>query len=226
MKRGRKLICVIGLGQFGSELAQELARECDVLALDLSEDRVSAIADHVQRALIIDSRNFASLSSVITPDFDEAVVSLGESLEASILCTLHLKKIGVKSIRAKASTDDHAKILRSVGATETIFPERETACRVAAQILNPNLLDFIPLAEDFHIMDAAPPDAFIGRSLQQLHMRNRFGVFVLAVKELIPPRFVFMPGPDFVIKDSDVLVLIGRKGDISRLLQEKESGAD
>jgi len=136
MKRGRKLICVIGLGQFGSELAQKLARDCDVLALDISEDRVSAIADHVQRGLIVDSRDFASLSSLVTPDFDEAIVSLGESLEASILCTLHLKRIGLKSIRAKAATEDHAEILRSVGATETIFPERETAHRIAAQILN------------------------------------------------------------------------------------------
>jgi len=226
MKRERKLICVIGLGQFGSELAQELARECDVLALDLSEDRVSAIADHVQRALIIDSRNFASLSSVVSRDFDEAVVSLGGSLEASILCTLHLKKIGVKSIRAKAGTDDHAQILRSVGATETIFPERETACRVAAQILNPNLLDLIPLAEDFQVMDVAPPDGFLARSLQQLNMRERFGVFVIAVKELVPPRFVFLPGPDFVIKPSDVLVLIGREGDLHRLLVEKGGGGD
>ncbi len=222
MKHGRKLICVIGLGQFGSELAQALARECDVLALDILEDRVNAVADHVQRALIIDSRDFLSLSSLVTPDFDEAIVSLGESLEASILCTLHLKKIGLKSIRAKAATEDHAEILRSVGATETIFPERETAHRVALQILNPNLLDFIPLAEDFQVMDVAPPDAFLGRSLQQLRMRERFGVFVIAVKELIPPKFVFLPGPEFIIKPSDVLVLIGREGDLFRLRGETE----
>ncbi len=222
MKQGRRLICVIGLGQFGSELAQELAKECDVLALDISEDRVSAIADHVQRALIIDCRDFTSLSSLVTPDFDGAIVSLGESLEASILCTLHLKKIGVKNIRAKASTDDHAVILRSVGATETIFPERETARRIAIQILNPNLLDFIPLAGDFQLMDVAPPESFLGHSLQQLNMRDQFGVFVIAVKELIPPNFVFLPGPEFVVKPSDVLVLIGREGDLLKLRREAE----
>ncbi len=219
MKSEKKLICVVGLGQFGSELSRELAKHCEVLAIDNSEERVQTIADHVHRALIIDARDYASLSSVVSADFNEAVVSLGESLEASILCTLHLKRIGVKTIRAKAISEDHATILRSVGATESIFPERETAHRIAAQIINPNLLDFIPLAEDFRVMDVAPPDAFYGHTLLELNMRERFGVFAIAIKELIPPRFVFLPGPNFVIKPSDILVLIGREADLTRMAE-------
>lgn len=216
----RKMICVVGLGQFGSHLARELARNCEILALDSDEDRVNTITDDVQRALILDARDYGSLSAVVSPDFDEAIVSLGESMEASILCTLHLRKIGLKTIRAKAVSEDHAAILRAVGASETIFPERETALRVAAQIVNPNLLDFIPLAEDFKVMDVAPPDSFYGHTFQETNLRELYGVFAIAVKELIPPRFVFLPGPDFVIKPSDVLVMIGRESDLIRL-QEK-----
>ncbi len=219
MKKYRKLICVIGLGQFGSELARELAHRCEVLALDNNEDRVNAIADSVQRAMIVDARDFTGLSSLVRDDFDEAIVSLGESMEASVLCTLHLKKIGLNTIRAKAVSEDHASILRAVGASETIFPERETARRVAAQIVNPNLLDFVPLGEDFEVMDVGVPDAFIGKSLLNLKLRERFGVFVIAVKELIPPKFVFLPGPDFVIKPSDVLVMIGKEADLVRIQQ-------
>ncbi len=219
MKSLRKLICIIGLGQFGSELARELAHRCEVLALDNDEDRVNAIADSVQRAMIVDARDFSGLSSLVREDFDEAVVSLGESMEASVLCTLHLKKIGIKAIRAKAISEDHATILRAVGATETIFPERETARRVAAQIINPNLLDFIPLAEDFEVMDVGVPDSFHGKSLLALKLRERFGVFVIAVKELVPPKFVFLPGPDFVVKPSDVLVMIGKEDDLARIQQ-------
>ena len=211
MKRYKKLICVIGLGQFGSELARELANRCEVLAIDNSEDRVNAIADAVQRAMIVDARDFSGLSSLVSADFDEAVVSLGESMEASVLCTLHLSKIGLKTIRAKAISEDHATILRAVGATETIFPERETAKRVAAQIVNPNLLDFIPLGEDFEVMDVGVPDPFHGKTLIELKLRERFGVFVIAVRELVPPKFVFLPGPNFVIKPSDVLVMIGKE---------------
>lgn len=210
MRKGKKRICVIGLGQFGSEMARQLAKHCDILALDTDEDKVNDIADEVQQALIVNAKDFPTLSSLISDDYDEAVVSLGESMEASILCTLHLKKIGVPVIRAKAVSEDHASILRSVGCTETIFPERETAQRIASQIINPNLLDFIPLAEGFEVIDVAPPDEFCGRTLQQLNLRERFGAFVIGVKELVPPRFVFLPGPDFVIKPSDILVVIGR----------------
>jgi trk system potassium uptake protein len=217
MKMERKMICVIGLGQFGRELAIELAKHCEVLAVDSREDHVEEIADYVQRALIIDARDYASLRSVVTDEFDEAIVALGTSLESSILCTLHLQRIGIKTIRAKAMNEDHAAILKAVGAKEVIFPERETAQRIAAQIVNPNLLEFIPLAEGFRLMDVAPPDAFCGHTLQDLNIRERFGVFAIAVKELIPPNFIFLPGPTFVVKQSDILVMIGREDDLLRL---------
>ncbi|MBM4273195.1 MAG: TrkA family potassium uptake protein [Deltaproteobacteria bacterium] len=213
----RKHICVIGLGEFGSELARELARQCEVLALDHDEELVNAISEDVQRALVLDVRDYVSLSAMVSPDFDEAIVSIGESMEASILCTLHLKRIGVPMIRAKAKTEDHAAILRSIGAKEIIFPERETARRVASQIINPNLLDFIPLAADYRVMDVAPPDAFYGRSLEELNLRKHFGVFVIAIKELVPPRFIFLPDPGFLIKPSDILVMIGREKEIMRI---------
>lgn len=216
----RRHIVVIGLGEFGRELAQQLAKECEVLALDKEEAMVDAILDKVQRALILDVRSFQGLSSVVTKDFDEAIVSMGESLESSILATLHLKKIGVKRIWAKATTEDHASILKSIGAGEIIFPERETARRLAAQLINPNLLDFIPLEEDYRVMDVAPPNSFYGHTLVELDLRKRFGVFVLAIKELVPMRFVFLPPPEFVIKPSDVLVMIGKEEDLVRLTEK------
>jgi trk/ktr system potassium uptake protein len=219
----KKHIVVIGLGEFGQELAQQLAKDCEVLALDREEVMVEAILDKVQRALILDVRDYQALSSVVTKDFDEAIVSMGESLESSIMATLHLKKIGVTRIWAKATTEDHAAILRAIGASEIIFPERETARRLAAQLINPNLLDFIPLEGDYRVMDVAPPDSFYGRTLVELELRRRFGVFVLAIKELVPMRFVFLPPPDFVIKPSDILVMIGKEQDLLRI---REKGGD
>ena len=218
----KKYICVIGLGQFGMELARELARNCEVLALDRDENLVYSIADDVQRALVIDARDYTSLKQVVTTDFDEVVVSLGESLEASILCTLHLKKIGIKMIRAKVMSEDHAAILHSLGVQEVIFPERETAWRLAAQIVNPNLLDYIPLEAGYRVMDVAPPNSFYGKTLMELELRKKYGVFVLAVKELVPERFVFLPDPTFVIKPSDVLVMIGREEHLAKLQKVAE----
>lgn len=217
MKKLKKRVCVVGLGQFGTEVAREVAKHCDVLVLDRDADRVNEISESVQRALCLDARDFVSLSSVVTSDFDEAIIGMSESMEASILCALHMKKLGVKRIRAKALNEDHAEILRSIGVSELIFPERETAHRIAARIVNPNLLDLIPLAEDYEVMDLAPPDSFHGRNLLDLGLRKRFGVFVIAVKELVPHQFVFLPGPKFVVKPSDILMVIGREKDLVAL---------
>lgn len=213
----RKLVCVIGLGQFGNELARSLAAECEVLALDLDQRRVDEIADYVQRALVLDARDLDALRATVSEDFDEAIVSMGESLESSILCTLHLSQLGVRSIRAKALTEDHASILRMVGASHVIFPERETARRVAAQIVRPNLVDYLPLEGEYLVQDVMLPAVFVGRSIGELRLRTHFNALVMAVRRQDAPHFVFLPSPEYVCSLGDVLVMIGRKEDLDML---------
>lgn len=220
MKNAIRHVCVVGLGHFGVALARALAKSCEVLALDTDISRVSEIAEDVQQALSLDARDHAALAAVVSADFDEAVVSIGESMEASILCTLHLKRIGVPVIRAKANSIDHAEILKSVGASHVIFPEQETAERLAIRMRSPNLLDFVPLAEDFRVTDIAAPAAFHGKSLASLELRGRYGVFVIAIKKENGSRFVFLPGPADLIEPRDVLVVIGREDDILKVSEE------
>jgi len=218
-----KQVAVIGLGQFGSQLALSLSElDCEVLAIDRNEARLAQVRDKVSRVVILDARDYDALSSVITPELDEVVVSLGESMEASVLCTLHLKKIGVKYIRAKATNEDHATILRAVGADQVIFPERETAQRVAAHMVNPNLLDFIPLSPEYRVVEVVPPAGFRGKSLIELDLRKKFNVFVIAIKETDTGKFIFLPGPDFVLKEKDVMVAIGTQQAMSRMTQAKK----
>lgn len=226
MKRGRRRICVIGLGHFGAEIALALTRYCDVLAIDSDIHRVDSLSDRVQRALCLDARDPEALASVVSEDFDEAIVSIGESLEASILATLHLRRIGVPNILAKANNEDHAQILRSVGATRTIFPERETAQRLAVQILNPNLLDIIPLMGEYRMMDVAPTAEIVGKTLVEVQLRKRFGVFAIAIKREAEPRLLFLPPPDYRLAPTDVLVLIGREKDLVSMREALPGGTD
>ena len=216
----KKRIAIIGLGQFGAELARTLARDCEVLAIDHDESLIGEISEDVHRALSLDARDYGSLSSVVTRELDEVVVCMGGSIEASILCTLHLRRIGVERIRVRALSDDHASILLAIGATEVVFPERETAHRLAQQIQNSNLLDFIPLTEDYMVMQIAAPEAFNGQTLAKIDIRSRFGLFVIAVKEHVPERTVFLPGPDFVVKPSDSLIIIGKEESLKALQSE------
>ncbi len=214
MKNHTKQICVIGLGQFGSELALSAAKTCEVLALDKDQDRVNAIADEIDRALIADAKDLAVIRSLISPDIDAVVVSLGESVEAGILCTLHLHKLGVKRIYAKAISEEHAEVLTAVGATDIIFPERETARRLAAGIVNPNFVDFIPLADGYDVMEIVAPESFNGKSLEVLDVRKRYGVLIVAIVRRQPKSFVLVPEPNFVINPGDKLVVVGRGVDV------------
>lgn len=213
----KQRICVIGLGQFGRHLAVELAKDCEVLAIDKEQSVINSVGDLVQRAYCLDSRDFASLSTVVSEDFDNAVVSMSENMEASILTVLHLRRLKVHSIHAKATSRDHAEILRAIGADSIVFPEKETAARLATQLVNRNLLDFIPLSENYMVMQITPPEWALGKTLLQLDLRKRFDIFVIAVKEHIPERTAFLPGPDFVIKDSDALLVIGKKESLETL---------
>lgn len=219
---GKQRICVIGLGQFGRHLAIELAKECEVMAIDRDQTIVNEIGDLVQRAYCLDSRDFVSLSTVVGADFDSAVVSMSESMEASILTVLHLKKLKLRQIYAKATNRDHAEILRAIGADSIVFPERETAARLATHLVNRNLLDFIPLSENHMVMQIAPPGWAYGKTLLQLDLRKRFGIFVIAVKEHVPERTAFLPGPDFLVKDSDSLLIIGTKESLEALENLKD----
>ena len=213
----KKQVAIIGLGQFGNHLARSLARmNCEVLVIDADEKAINAVRDHVQRAVIADARNLEALQSVLTSDIDEAIVCLGESMEASILSTLHLQKIGVKCIRAKASSEDHAAILTAVGATQIIFPEQETAQRMAHRIVHPNLLDFLPLSDEYRVVEIDPPEALVGRSLVQLQLRNRYNVFVIAIKNA-ERKIAFLPPSDTILAQKDTLVVIGKGKDIQTL---------
>lgn len=211
-------VCVLGLGQFGMHLARTLVKMgCEVLAIDINEERVDMIRDDVHRALIGDVRSFQTLTNVISDTIDAAVVALGEtSIEPSILCTLNLRKIGVKSIASTARNDDHAQILRAVGATEVIFPERDTAERTARRIANPGLRDMFPLADDYRILELEAPHSLHGKTLSELDLRRQYELLVLAVKDPDWERYRFLPAVDAMIRPGQVLMVLGRELDLAR----------
>ena len=150
----------------------------------------------------------------------EVVVSLGETnIEPSILCALHLKQIGVKRIASTARNDDHAQILRAVGATEIVFPERDTAERVARRIAIPALRDMFPLAGEYRIMEIAAPPHLHHKSLVEADLRKQFDLLVLAVRPEAQAEFSFLPQAETVIMPGEVLMVLGRELDLARFAE-------
>lgn len=212
-----KQVVVIGLGQFGTHLARELVKQgCEVLVLDQSEERIAEVSEEVHRALIGDARSMEALRTSVPEGVDEAVVCLSSSLETSILCTAHLADLGIKTIRAKAINEDHASILKRVGATETLFPERETAERAARRISQPILRDYFPFAEEYRIMEIVTPRSLVGKTVEGAQLRAKYELMALAVKSQPKGEYHFMPSATDVLHEGDVLILFGREMDLAR----------
>ncbi len=216
-----KQACVIGLGSFGSHIAQTLAAlgGCEVLAIDIDAANVARVRDLVHQALICDARDFDALRAAVPDDIDEAIVSLGEDLGASILCSLHLKNLGVKSIRAKAYNDDHAQVLKAIGVREVIFPERETAERMASRLLRPNLLEFFPLGEEYEVIEIPVPNSFVGKDLASAGFKT-YKTLILAIKRPGSTQMRFMPGGDYELKAADILVVMGKNDALKNLSEQ------
>lgn len=213
-----KRFAVIGLGNFGFHAAKALYEDGnEVIAIDTDRHRVQSIDPYCTEAVVLDSTDKEALKSLGLEHMDAVLVSTGTQISTSILICLHLQEIGVKKILAKALDEDHAKILRRVGATEVIHPERDMAVRVSRGLSRPNVLDFIPLAEDYDMIQVAPPREFIGKNLMELNLRAKYNVHIIAIKELVPENFILVPPAQFVIKDSDVLIMLGKTEDIRRI---------
>jgi trk system potassium uptake protein TrkA len=218
-----KKFCVIGLGNFGFHVASFLYQEGhEVMAIDLDREKVQRIKDHSTIALQGDAGNKEFLASQGISEMDAVIVSTGERSHLSTLITLFLKELNVKNILVKALNEDHGRILKKVGAMEVIHPEKDMAIKTARGLTYPNILDFLPLAEDYSITEAAPPASFIGKSLVALNLRQKYQVIVIAIRDVIADRFIPAPSPDYVIKDSDVFVFMGKTSDIELALKDRK----
>jgi trk system potassium uptake protein len=213
-----KRVVVIGLGIFGFNIAKDLYENgIEVIAVDKNKEVIQKIKGFSTKAILADGRDKDILESIgIQPD-DVVIVSFGEDLAASTLITLHLKEMKVKTIIVKAPNEDHKHVLEKVGATEVIIPERAMADKVAKSLISPNVLDYIPLSQDYTICEIAPPPSFMGKTIGELHLRSRYHIEVIAIREMLPERLTMVPRADFIIKDSDVLVVIGKEKDIQKI---------
>ena len=211
---------VIGIGNFGFYLGRHLNEKGhEVVALDINKGQVQKIKDVVSQAVIADATDREALGM---SQVDAAVVCIGTRMNASILATLHLKELGIKKVLAKATSEEHGRILRKVGANEIFFPEKDLAIGVASRLDNPNMLDYLPFIEGYSIVELAPPKEFIGKSLKELDLINRYDIQVLAIKEIIPTGLTLIPKAQFQIKDSDSLILLGPDETLKQL-QEQSS---
>ncbi len=215
-------IAVIGLGVFGLNIAKALFKKGhDIITLDKRKDLVQKAQEFSTQAIVGDGTDKELLESLGIGDMDVAIVGIGSNLGASILTAMHLKELNIKRIMARALSEDQGKILAKVGATDVIFPEHDMAIKIAQGLDTPNILDFLPITEEYEVVELVPPKSFISKSIRELDLRQKYGIQIIAIRELIPERMHILISPDFVIKDSDLLIVIGKGENIERLKKLK-----
>lgn len=223
-----RVFAVVGLGTFGREVCRVLARKGGkVIAVDNDQELVERIQEEVTQAVLMDSTDEASLRNAPLDDVDAAVVAMGDNIEASVLTTALLKKLGIPYIVARAVSEIHEQVLQQVGADEVINLEIEQGQRVASRLIAPEILDVIPIAKGISVAEVYAPRAFVGKDLKTLDLRKRFSVNVISIKR---PEFsvddmgnpvreerVVFPEADQKLESGDVLLVVGHDEDIDAL---------
>ncbi|WP_033542387.1 potassium channel family protein [Planococcus sp. CAU13] len=216
----KKQVVVIGLGRFGSSVCRELYKlGHEVMAIDMSADKVENITDYASQASIADATDKAQLKSLGVRNFDQAIVAIGDDLQASVLCTLMLKEIGLEKVWVKARDLQHKKILEKVGADRVIQPENEMGIRVAHHVDSENIVDYIDLSKDYSIVEMSATGKIAGKTLIQLEIRVKYNCIILAVKRGEDVNIA--PHPDDIVELGDILVVMGHRNDLKRLEEKR-----
>jgi trk system potassium uptake protein len=225
---------VIGIGRFGKSLALGLAeRGIEVIAVDKNKERIEEIKDKVTFSVILNGEDEESLKSQGIDKVDIAIVSMGESdFRSSVLTTLLLKRIGVKTVISRAFEHVDMEILISIGADRVVFPEVEMGQRLARNLTAPGIIDCINLDEheDFSILELEAPKRFWGKTIGELQIATKYGINIVLIKhriiytakdknEKFRDEINYVPRAEDVINEGDILWIVGKTEDTQNMIK-------
>lgn len=213
---------IIGAGRFGMALAQSLAESgTEVLLLERNGALVQRAREVVSESVQGDATSARILEEAGFAECDVAVVAIGSNIEASTLALANCKDLGIPLVYAKASSELHGKILLKLGADQVIYPDRDSAHRLAHTIMSGGAFDLLEVSEGCSIAEIDVPDSCADKTLAQADLRKKTGVTVLCIRRLDEnpkkPRAVLIPGPNDQIHADDKLIVFGTRKQIDAL---------
>ena len=211
-----KSVLVIGMGRFGKHLSkkmQELGN--DVMIIDKDEELISEFASDFTDSQIGDCRVEGVLQSLGINNFDICFVAIGEDFQASLEITALLKDLNAKWVVTKARSDIQKKLLKRIGADEVVYPERDTAEKLAIRYNAKNIFDYIQLTPEYSIYEIPIMDLWVGKNMSDLGIRKKYKVNIIAIKNenILAP----MPSPNYVFRENDHIIVIGKSSDVFKL---------
>jgi trk system potassium uptake protein len=217
-----RIFIMLGMGSFGSALASRLAENgCRVIGVDQKKDRMELVKNQIYEAVIGDSTDREVLEGLPIKDAFAVFISLGESIARSLLATLHVKELGAKQIIVKGVTKEHGKILSHIGASRVVFPEEEVARQLADKMTWPNVLDYLPIDPEYSVAEVTMPSSLSGKTLAEANLRNRLGVHVMGIKDVLHDKLEMFPDGRTMLLDDQVLLVVGREKEMAALRELK-----
>ena len=217
-----KRIGIIGAGRFGLALAESLANAgLEVIMIDRNRPAMQTASEFVN-AVQGDATQPHVLEEAGFGECDLVVVAIGSNIEASTMATANCKELGVPNVVAKAASELHGKILRKIGADNVVYPDRDSAHRLARTIAKGDILYILEVSEGFSIAEIDVPDEMRGKTLAGADFRNTTGLTVLCIRRAdandpIKPRKVILPQADDVLVGDDKLIVFGENSKLDNI---------
>lgn len=207
------------MGRFGQHLCKNLADLGNqIMIVDESEEKLQDMLPYVTSAKIGDCTNINVLQSLGVENFDICFVCIGTNFQSSLEITSQVKELGARHVVSKATRDIHAKFLLRNGADEVIYPDRDIAEKLAVRYSANHVFDYIELTDEYSIYEIPPLPQWIGKSLKESGIRNRYNISILGTKKDGDAKL--MPPADYVIRADEHLMVIGQKMDVDKILKE------
>ena len=218
-----KRVGIIGAGRFGLSLAEALAETgIEVLLIDRNNALVQNAIKKVTWAVQCDATSANALESAGISECDTVVVAIGSNVEASMLVTANCKELGIKTVISKATSEIHGKILDKLGADHVVYPDRESAHRLARNITEHNAYDLLEISEGLSLAEIDVPEACVGKTLAEADLRKKSGVTILCIRRPDPknnrkPLQILIPNPNDAFEAGDKLIVFGTTSGIDAL---------
>lgn len=207
-------VLIIGVGQFGWHIAKKMNDlDCEVMAIDINEERINEVLPYVVNAQIGDSTNQEFMKSLGVRNYDICIVTIGENFQTSLETTSLLKELGAPMVISRATNDVQRKFLLRNGADDVVYPEKQMAIRVATKYSSDIILDFIQLDSNYSIYELRIPKDWAGKSLAQLDIRKKYNVNIIAIKRA---DGVNAASADTVFDREDLVLAIGKIGELKK----------
>ena len=210
-----KSVLLIGLGRFGRHVAEELyALGHEVMAIDKDEERVEDVMSYVTSAQIGDSTKQEFLETLGISNFDLCIVTISSNFQSSLETTSLLKELGAKLVVSRAARDVQAKFLLRNGADEVVYPERQLAKWTAIRYSSDHILDYVELEDDYAIFEVNVPEAWVGKSVGGLNIRNAYHINIMALRENGSLEMAINAGT--ILKADQTMLVLGHYQDVRK----------